>query len=95
VNEQTSTYFPDVAIKMSVDGKIKKFLIEVKPFRETIDPKTLNHGKKRKKTIIYENLNYIKNMAKWNAAKKWCDKMGYEFTILTEKELGIHKYNNK
>ena len=80
---------------MHQSNQTKKYLIEIKPFRQTIDPKTVDHGKKRKKTILYENLNYIKNIAKWNAAKKWCVKMGYEFTILTEKELGINKYENK
>jgi hypothetical protein len=95
VTEKTSVYFPDVLIKMKVNGELKKFLVEVKPYRQTIDPKTIDHGKKKKKTIIYENLNYIKNQAKWAAAKKWCSQYGYEFTILTEKELGIPKYDNK
>ena len=49
----------------------------------------MDHGRKRKKTIIYESLNYLKNQAKWSAARSWCSKMNYEFTILTEKELGI------
>jgi len=65
--------------------------VEIKPYRQTIDPKTVDQGKKRKKTILYENLNYIKNQAKWEAAKKFSEKHGYEFTILTEKELGIEK----
>ena len=95
ITEKTSCYFPDVAIKMNVGGKLKKFLVEIKPFRQTIDPKTIDQGRKKKKTIIYENLNYIKNQAKWEAAKKFADKHGYEFTILTEKELGICKYDNK
>ena len=95
VTEKKSTYFPDVAVKIKVNGEMKKYLIEIKPFKQTIDPKNVDHGRKRKKTILYENLNYIKNVAKWNAAKNWCQKMGYEFTILTEKEIGIHKYDNK
>jgi hypothetical protein len=36
---------------------------------------------------LYEQLTYIQNMAKWEAAKKWCKKRGFEFTVLTEKEL--------
>lgn len=95
VEERNSTYFPDVTLKLKVNGVVKKYLIEVKPFRQTIDPKTVDHGRKRKKTILYESLTYIKNLAKWTAAKKWADKMGYEFTILTEKELAINKYDNK
>lgn len=74
---------------MMVNGVLKKYLVEVKPHRQTIDPKTMDHGRKRKKTIIYESLNYLKNQAKWSAARSWCSKMDYEFTILTEKELGI------
>lgn len=93
VTEKTSFYFPDVILKLKSNDSIKKYLIEIKPFRQTQDPKNFDQGKKRKKTIIYENLNYIKNQAKWEAAKKWADKMGYEFTILTEKELGINKYD--
>jgi hypothetical protein len=89
VTEKTSVYFPDVAIKMKVNGVLKKYLVEVKPHRQTIDPKTIDHGRKQKKTIIYENLNYLKNQAKWASARAWCSKYGYEFTIITEKELGI------
>lgn len=89
ITEKTSVYFPDVAIKMKVNGVLKKYLVEVKPYRQTIDPKTVDHGRKKKKTILNENLNYLKNQAKWLAAKEWCKKYQYEFTILTEKELGI------
>jgi len=95
VTEKTSHYFPDVILKLKTNGQIKKYLIEIKPFRQTQDPRNLDQSRKRKKTIIYENLNYLKNIAKWTAAKNWASKMGYEFTILTEKELGINKYDNK
>jgi hypothetical protein len=91
VTGKTSCYFPDVAIKMKNGNGIKKYLVEIKPYRQTIDPKTIDQGRKRKKTILYENLNYIKNQAKWCAAREWCKKQNYEFTILTEKELGIEK----
>lgn len=95
VTEKTSHYFPDVILKLKINGQIKKYLIEIKPFRQTQDPRNLDQTRKRKKTIIYENLNYLKNIAKWEAARVWCKKHNYEFTILTEKELGINKYDNK
>jgi hypothetical protein len=95
VTEKTSCYFPDVILKLKINNQIKKFLVEIKPYRQTQDPKNFDQSRKRKKTIIYENLNYVKNIAKWTAAKKWADKMGYEFSILTEKELGINKYDYK
>lgn len=34
---------------------------------------------------------YQVNLAKWEAAKKYCVKMGWEFKIVTEEELGIKK----
>jgi hypothetical protein len=42
-------------------------------------------------TMVYETARFAQNQAKWDAAKKWCDKHGYSFLILTEKELGIDK----
>lgn len=95
VTEKTSCYFPDVIMKLKINDQIRKYLVEIKPFRQTQNPKDFDQSRKKKKTIIYENLNYIKNIAKWEAAKKWADKMGYEFSILTEKELGINKYDYK
>jgi hypothetical protein len=95
VTRKTSHYFPDVILKLKINENIKKYLIEIKPYKQTLDPKTTDQSKKRKKTILYENLNYIKNLAKWEAAKKWASKTGYEFTILTEKDLLINKYDNK
>jgi hypothetical protein len=92
---KTSCYFPDVAIKMKVGNDVKKFLVEIKPYRQTIDPKNFERKNKKKKSILYEDMTYLKNVAKWKAAEKWCEKMGYEFTLLTEKELGINKYDYK
>jgi len=80
-------YFPDV--KMTVrnrDGGIKRYLVEVKPFRETLQPSPKGRSKKK---FLTEVMKWGKNQAKWEAAKKYCDKMGMEFKIITEKELGI------
>ena len=65
---------------------IKKMIIEIKPYKQCIEPKI----KKRKtKGYIYEVMEYAKNQAKWGAAKEWCLDRGYEFKVLTENELGI------
>ena len=71
-------------IALSSDG-IKKYLVEVKPYKQTVQPQTQpgKHGK----TLLYEQLTFIQNQAKWAAARKWCKERGYEFTILTEREL--------
>lgn len=78
-------YFPDFAMKR-VDGK--KFLIEVKPERETVPPVKTGKSEKR---FISECLTYAKNASKWQSARKWCEDHGYEFVIITEKNLGIKR----
>lgn len=76
-------YFPDFTMKRT-DGK--KFLIEVKPEKETRPP--TRQGKTEKR-FITECLTYAKNSSKWTAARKWCEDHGYEFVLITERQLGI------
>lgn len=85
IDNKSHRYIVDAFIKLKTASGIKKFLVEVKPYKQTIEPdKSIG---KPKKSLIYEQLTYIQNMAKWEAAKKWCKDRGIEFTILTEKEL--------
>ena len=87
VDNRYHRYFPDFYIKYKdVNGKIKKSLIEIKPFRQTQEPKV---QKRKTKGYIYEVVEYAKNQAKWKAAEEWCLDHGYEFKLLTENELGI------
>jgi hypothetical protein len=76
-------YFPDFVI-MNRDKKI--FMIEVKPSKETAPP--VKKGKKTKR-YIQEVMTWGKNEAKWKAAEAYCKKKGWEFMIMTEKELKI------
>jgi hypothetical protein len=79
-------YFPDFIIKMKEkNGTIKKYVIEIKPKKQTIEPKETK-GKK-KKTYINEVMTYTKNVAKWKAATEWCKDHLIEFKILTEEDL--------
>ena len=81
-------YFPDFFIKYKdKDSNIRRSVIEVKPMRETLEPK-VTKGKSRK-TLINESMTYVKNQAKWKAAREFCDDRKLEFKIMTEKELGI------
>ena len=87
IDNRYHRYFPDFYIKYKdKGGKIKKSLIEIKPFRQTQEPKV---QKKKTKGYIYEVVEYAKNQAKWKAAEEWCLDHGYEFKLLTENELGI------
>ena len=75
-------YFPDFIIKTV---KNEKFMIEIKPSRQVGKPKT---PKKKTKSYMRENFEYIKNQAKWSAAKNYCEDNNMKFKIITEKELG-------
>ena len=87
IDNRPHRYFPDFYIKVREStGKIKKYIIEVKPQRQTKPPAK---PKRQTKFYLREAFEFAKNKAKWNAAKDWCDDQGYEFKIFTEKELGI------
>lgn len=86
-DNQWHRYFPDALITIKdVSGKIKTYLIEIKPFKQTIPPVA---GKRKTRSYINEVMVWGKNSAKWKYAKNYCVQRGYEFKLLTEKELGI------
>ena len=80
-------YFPDFYIKVKQSsGNLKKFIIEVKPKKQTRPPKPVERKTKR---WIKEVRTFGINEAKWKHASKWCKDNDMEFKILTEEELGI------
>ena len=80
-------YFPDFYIKVQENtGRIKTYLIEVKPLKQTQKPKK---PKRQTKSYLREVYEYAKNQAKWKAATEFCDDRMWEFKVMTEKELGI------
>jgi hypothetical protein len=68
------------------DGKTRKHLVEVKPEYQTRPPKV-------QQRITPKYLNEVKtwgvNEAKWDAAKDFCEDKGWQFHIITEKDLNI------
>jgi hypothetical protein len=87
VDGKIHRYFPDFLIKVKKsDGSIKKYMIEIKPSKQTLPPPK---PKRQTKAYLYEAYEYAKNQAKWEAAKEWCADRGYEFKVLTESDLGI------
>jgi hypothetical protein len=89
VDGKIHKYFPDVYIKVKEpDGSIKKYLIEIKPYKQTIAPPK---PKRQTKGYIYEVYEYAKNQSKWEAAREYCKDRGWTFRILTENEI----YGNK
>jgi len=86
LNKKIHRYFVDlVAHLRDKEGNIKKLLIEVKPSKQTTPP--VVSPRKNKRTMLYEQTQFLINTAKWEAAQNWCKRNGYIFLILTEKHL--------
>lgn len=76
-------YYPDYWVKYKDrDGNIIQEIIEVKPHKETRKTRARNP-----KTRLYEDITYAINVAKWRAAKQFCDKYGIKFRIVTERKI--------
>ena len=87
IDNRIHRYFPDFLIKVKEsNGSIKKYMIEIKPSRQTIPPQKPQRQTKRYISEVYE---YAKNQAKWEAAREWCADRGYEFKLITEFDLNI------
>jgi hypothetical protein len=87
IDNKIHKYFPDFYIKVrESNGEIKKYIIEIKPKKQTIEPIP---QKKKTKGYIYEVYEYARNQAKWKAAIEYCKDRQWEFKIFTETDLGI------
>ena len=82
VDGKRHRYFPDFYVK--IQGR--KYLVEVKPLKQTMEPKT---QKRHTKRYINEVVTWSVNKAKWKAATEFCKDQNWEFKIITEKELKI------
>ena len=73
-------YVPDFFIQY-VDkmGKMHVELIEIKPASQTILERV---GKNK-----YNQAQFVKNQAKWQAATLWCKQQGIKFRIVNENDL--------
>jgi hypothetical protein len=81
-------YFPDLFVKLQEQtGDIKRYILEIKPKRQTIPPTP--SPKKKTRTYLTEVKTYAKNEAKWRAAENFCKDNGLIFKLVTEEELGL------
>jgi hypothetical protein len=73
-------YVPDFLITY-VDRRQKKHveLVEIKPANQQLAEKV---GKNP-----YNQAQYIKNLAKWEAANSWCRNQGIQFRIINETDI--------
>tara|TARA_Y100000034_G_scaffold135973_1_gene210063 strand:+ start:2216 stop:2662 length:447 start_codon:yes stop_codon:yes gene_type:complete len=89
LDKQYHRYFPDFIIKArQSDGIESMMMIEVKPFAQTQKPTT--KGRKRtSKKFLREVTTYAVNEAKWKTAINYCEKKGWKFVILHEKNTAF------
>ena len=85
VDGKMHRYFVDNFVVINEGNVQKRYLIEIKPKIQTVAP--VPSKRKKQKTVLYENLQWSVNQAKWDSAKKWASQKGVEFLILTEDEL--------
>ena len=86
VDQRMHRYFPDfIAHVKKKTGKEKTIVIEIKPERQTKKP----IQKRQTKRFLEEAATYAINQEKWRAADIFCQKEGWDFMVLTEKDLGI------
>jgi hypothetical protein len=82
-------YFTDYVVQVKgSSGQIKTFIVEVKPYSQTIQPK---RGKKREATYLKECYDWQVNQDKWAAATEYAKNHSMEFKIFDEYTLGISK----
>ena len=80
-------YFVDFMIKIRTKDDITKtYLVEIKPKKQTMPPE---HKKRITKQYITEVVTWGVNQAKWKAASEYCLDRGWEFKILSEKDLNV------
>jgi hypothetical protein len=86
VDQRMHRYFPDFIIKVKrKDDTIMTYVVEVKPEAQTKKPTQ----KRKTKQFIKESITYVVNQMKWKAADEFCHAHGWQFKIVTEKDLGI------
>jgi hypothetical protein len=80
ITGKQTVYIPDFFIQyMDKNSKMHVELIEVKPQNQTLREKV---GKSKNNQI-----EYVRNVAKWRAAQAWCKAQGIKFRVVNETDL--------
>ena len=86
VDNRMHRYFPDFVAKVKQNGGLEKTMVlEVKPEAQTRMPVQ----KRKTQRFIQEAATYAINQEKWRAADLFCREHGWQFKVITEKELGL------
>lgn len=88
IDKRRHKYYVDNYVVIKEGDQIVKYLIEIKPDKQTRPPTTKY---RKKEHLIYEQKQYVINASKWKSAREYCSKHNLVFKIITEKDL----YPNK
>lgn len=88
IKKKQAIYIPDVLMNLKTDKGNVVYLIEIKPTGDLKKPPPVKSHKKASYKTYDKRARrlavYAINMAKFAAAKKFCDKRGWKFLVLTE-----------
>ena len=85
INGEKHSYYPDFVVTMKDNDIELTYLIEVKPYNQTIRPQSANHND-------YQWNTYKTNIYKWKAALQFCEQHNMKFKILTENTINKLKW---
>lgn len=75
-----TTYVPDFFIQyVDKNGRKHAEVVEVKPSNQTV--------KERVGRNKINQAHFVRNMAKWEAARTWCKRQGLYFRIVSENDI--------
>lgn len=85
ISKKRHRYFVDFWMKvLESDGKIREYLIEIKPKSQTVAPKV---PKRKTRAYMESVMTYVKNQSKWEAAKAYAEQRGMIFKVITEADI--------
>ena len=86
IDNRTHRYFPDFKICLrDKNGNERTKIVELKPMSQTQEPRK---PQRITEAYVKKVQEYGRNQAKWASAKSYCLTKGYEFKVLTEKDIG-------
>jgi len=86
LDQKIHRYFPDFIVRLKqTNGAESTVVIEIKPQKQTVKPEQ----KRKTKRYLQEAATYAVNQEKWRAADLFCKEHGWQFKVLTEKDIGI------
>ena len=86
IDQKIHRYFPDFIVRLKQkNGAESTVVIEIKPQKQTVKPVQ----KRKTKRYLQEAATYAVNQEKWRAADLFCKEHGWQFKVLTEKDIGI------